>query len=232
MNNRFVQIILVLVTCGAVAFAIYSFMTNQPAQTTSSPTPSPSSSTTPTPVVDESPIPSPSVDPARVFTDKQGLSVANTVDTLTQGSSLFSIAQKHDMSVEALSKLNSIDNANSVFAGQTLVIPDDLTTDTYTVLFVTNTKRMEKETKAVAAGGSSLYSDPVTAAQTDVKGIYKLSADTPYSKSSETATRAIVTTSDTDKAVTVTLDKDTTSNLWLVRKVTIKITKTTTPTPE
>lgn len=228
MNNRITQLILVLVTCGAVAFAAYSFITNQPAATPS-PTPTPATTATPsaTPAPDTSPILSPSIDPARVFTDKQGLSLPNTLATLAQGSSLFDLAQKHDMSIEAISKLNSIDNPNSVFAGQSLIIPDDLTTDTYTVLFVLNPKRLEKEKKSIANGGSSLYSDAVTAAQTDLKGIYKLAADTPYSKSQETDAKVVLTTSDADKVITVTLEKDA-STLWVVKKVTIKITKATT----
>ncbi len=224
--NKLLQIILILVACGAVAFAIYSFMTNQPTPDTS-PTPTASASVSPSPIADASPVPTPSTDPARTFTDKQGLSVPNTVAVLAQGSSLFTLSQQYDMSAEAIAKLNSIDNSNSVFAGQSLIIPDDLTTDTYTVLFVNNPKRLEKEKKAIAAGSSSLYSDSITAAQTDVKGIYKLSADTPYSKAQETETKATLTTSDADKVVTVTLEKDT-NGFWLVRKVTIKITKAPT----
>jgi LysM repeat protein len=175
-------------------------------------------------------MPSPTVDPNRVFTDKQNLSLANQTATVSQGSSLFSIAQSNSISVTALAKLNSIDNPDTVKAGQTVVLPDDLTTDTYTVLFVTNPQRLDKEKKTVSTGGTSLYTDPITAAQTDVKGIYKLAADTPYSKSQESDTAVTLTTSDADKLVTVTMAKDA-SGLWLVKKLAIKITKTSSATP-
>jgi hypothetical protein len=71
-------------------------------------------------------------------------------------------------------------------------------------------------------GLTSLYSDPITAAQADARGLYGLGADTPYSKGNESATSVTLSTTDSEKVVSILMEK-LPSNLWVVKRVSIKM---------
>ena len=124
-------------------------------------------------------------------------------------------------------ELNNISDPDKVFAGTKLIIPDDSSSDTYTILYILNQKRLSKEKDKITAGGTSLYADPVTAAQSDIKNVYNLGADTPWSKTNEVGATITVSTSDKDRIVTATLEK-VEDGFWLVKKLIIKVTQTNT----
>ena len=176
--------IMSLIAIGAVTFAAYLLLSKSDTVSTSA-TPTPKVSNTPTPTPTGSPMPtaSPSATPSmtRTFSASQPLAVPNEVETLGAGMALSTIATNHGLTVTQLAALNGITDPNKVFEGQTLIIPDDATADNFTILFTLNKQRLAKEQQKIQAGTSSLYADPITAAQTDLRGIYGLAADTPYS---------------------------------------------------
>ncbi len=234
-STKFGVSILVLITLGALGFAAFSYF-NRPG-TTPLPSASPIALTTSTPSSAlESPVPSTSPTtsatpaPTRTLTAKQPLSVPNEVATIELGSSLFAVASSNGLRVSDLTTINGITNADTVQAGQTLIIPDDVSGDTYTILFVLNKTRLTKEEQKVKDGGTSLYGDAIGAAQIDTKGIYGLSADTPFSKSNETEKSVTLSTSDDTRIATVTMEK-TDTGLWYVKKLVIKISKAPSPSP-
>ncbi len=230
---------MVLTTVGAVAFAAYLYVNklNATSISPSTATPGPEITPTITKTANASPLssatepsPSPSLTPktvARNFSASQSLSQPNEVQTIGEGGSLFAVASDYRIKVSELAKLNGIANPDIVTVGQTVIVPDDVNSDQYLLLYVLNVSRLEKEKQKVADGGSSLYSDPITAAQTDTKGLYGLTADIPYSKSNETDLSVTLGSSDNDKIVTINMEKHE-SGFWLVKKVTIKLT---TPSP-
>lgn len=228
--------ILVLITVGAIAFAAFAYF-NRPG-TAPLPSAIPTSTATNSLTTDISTTPSPSTSPTisaspeatRTLTAKQPLTVPNEVATIELGSSLFAVASSNGLRISDLTTINNISNPDSVQAGQTIIVPDDVSGDTYTILFVLNKARLEKEEQKVKAGGTSLYSDPVGAAQIDTKGIYGLAADSPFSKSNETEKSVTLSTSNDTRLATVTMEK-TESGLWLVKKLVLKISKTPSPSP-
>lgn len=230
MDSRIGMAILSLITIGALSFAAFTYFnrpgTTPPVAVVASPTPKPTLSAIETTDPSASPTASASATPAptRSFSPSQALSMPSEVETLELGSSVFAIATKHSISMESLAKLNGISDINSVQAGKTLIIPDDVNGDSYTILFVLNKNRQSREEQKVKDGGSSLYTDPITAAQTDTKGIYGLGADTPFSKSNETDTAMTLSTSDENRIITISIEKLPTG-LWASKKMVIKITK-------
>ncbi len=217
-----------LVTIGAIAFASFIYLrqsgTSNPE---ASPTPTSLVSATNSSTPSSNTSPSPSTSPSattQVFSANQALTLPNQIDTIAEGGSLFETASNHSINVATLAKLNTITNPDSVLAGQTIIIPDDVTDNISTILFVVNTKRLDKEEQKTKSGLSSLYSDAISAARVDTKGIVGLGADTPYSKSTEDEKSMTLSTSDDEKIITVTLEK-TATNLWEVKKMVIKLTK-------
>jgi LysM repeat protein len=172
-----------------------------------------------------SPNPTPSISPSAVvgrdFNDRQNLAQPNLVETLPPGGSLALLAQNHNVSVRDLTQLNGLADANKVLSGQKVIIPDSVSGNTYLLLYLLNLQRLKKEEQQLAQG-TSIYADPITAAQADVKGIFSLQADTPYSKSNETEKTVTLSTTDEQKIVSIQLEKQT-AGLWLVKKVTIKL---------
>lgn len=235
MDHRLANWIMLFVTLGAVGFAAVVYLNQQssahPVVTASvapSTLPSATTSATPTPQASASPTPTatPTATSSRTFSTKDGVSVPNEIETIKSGGSLFTIAQERELSVNALAKLNGITDPNTVYAGQTVIVPDDITDNSYTILFVTNANRIDREKKKIESGGSTIYTDPVSAAQADTRGIYGLDANVPYSKSNETDTSVTLASSDTDKIVTLTMEKHA-SGLWTIKKMVIELTKET-----
>lgn len=225
MTTRIITILLATIAVGATAFAVYLYISQTDSgNKTSSPTPSPSS--TPTEETTSKPTPTASPETLReALGENQPLSLPNDRQKIPEGGSLSTLAESKGMTVSRLAKLNGIADANKVFAGQSVVLPDDVSGDTLIVLFVTNTSRDAKEASRITSGLTSLYSDPITAAQTDAKGLYGLAADTPYSKGSETATSVTLSTTDAEKVVSIQMEKLPT-NLWIVKRVSIKVVGT------
>lgn len=237
MDPRTANWIFGLITLAALGFSGYLYVNtsnSQLPQPTVSVVPSTSStlatSATPSPkptaTLETTASPSPSASPtsARKFSSSQGLSVPNEVETITSGSSLSTIANDHDLTSTELAKLNGISDPNTVYAGQTLTIPDDVDSGTYTILYILNTTRLAKEKGKIDAGATSLYSDPITAAQTDTKGIFGLKTDAPFSKSNETEKSVTLSTTVEDLIFTATVEKHE-SGLWIVKKLVVKETK-------
>ncbi len=189
------------------------------------PSASPTFSPTPTtsPKASSSPSPSPTAASDRKFSASQALAQPNEVELISEGGSLFNIAQEHSIKVSELAKFNAITDVNKVFVGQKIIVPDDTTDTSYTLLFVLNTARLTKEKQKITSGGTSLYTDPVGAAQTDLKDIYGLRADTPWSKTVDPNDAKTVSLSTSDSAsiitATVTQNED---SLWIIKKLVIK----------
>ncbi len=238
MNQRVIGTLLALITLGALGFAAFIYFNNSGTTTTQiivTPTPQPSalSSDLASPLVSTSPNPSATPTPNRSLSASQPLTVPSEVTTLPEGGSLFQVATDHSITVADITKINGISNADNVVAGQTLILPDDVNDTTYTFLFIVNKNRQTKEEQKLKDGGTSLYSDPISAAQTDTKGIFGLKADTPYSKTSqpkagEPETTVTLSTSDDEKIITLNLEK-TDTGLWLLKKMAVKFTKKDTP---
>lgn len=223
MTTKIITTLLACIAVGATAFAIYLYISQADTNKNSSATPSPTP--TPTSTVDSSVKPSPSATPETLqeaLGENQPLSLPNDRQKIAEGGSLSTLAQSKNMTVARLAKLNGIADPNKVFIGQSVILPDDVSGDTMIILFVTNTNRSAKESARIAAGLTSLYSDPVTAAQADAKGLYGLAADTPYSKGNEAATSVTLSTTDAEKVVSIQMEKLPT-NLWVVKRVTIKV---------
>lgn len=232
MDSRAVNWFFGLLTLGAIGFAAYIYLakadTAQPTVTSSiaPSTISPSLSESALPKVSASPIASPSTSPSstttRTFTATQALSQPNETATIESGGSLYSIAAEHNITVKLVSSINGISNPDSVFAGQKIIIPDDVGSGSATILFVTNGKRLEKEQAKIAAGSTSLYSAPITAAQSDAKGIAGITSDTPFSQSASGESATTLSTTNDIGTVTLSMEKDS-SGLWLIKKLTLKL---------
>ncbi|HEY1074104.1 MAG TPA: LysM domain-containing protein [Patescibacteria group bacterium] len=233
MDPRTANWIFGVITVGALAFAGITYVNksnSQLPQPTISVVPtgssSPQTSATMSPKATATPVPSASPANSRKFTTSQGLSLPNEVETIGTGGSLSTIAGEHNMTATELAQLNGIADANTIYAGQTIIIPDDIDTGTYTILYILNTTRLTKEKSKIESGASSLYSESVTAAQTDLKGIFSLKADSPFSKSNETEKNVTLSTTSEDKIFTATMEKHE-SGLWIVKKLVVKETKAT-----
>lgn len=234
MESRTLSWIFGLVALAAIAFAVFTYANKSatPTNVISSIAPTASEQLlseeiTPTPLASLKPSTSPSASPvvtsSRVFKASQSLSLPSEIATIESGGSLSGIAEDHGLRMSQVATVNSITDPNTVYAGQTIIIPDDVTDNVYTILFVTNTLRFEKEKQKLQAGSSSLYSDAISAARIDTKGIFGLTADTPYSQSDATETAVTLSTSDDKRIVTVSMQKDT-SGLWLTKKLVVKVT--------
>lgn len=236
MDSRAVNWFFGLLTLGAIGFAAYIYLakadTAQPIVTSSiapiAASPSSATSASPKPSMSPSALPSSSPSPAttRTFTATQALSQPNETTTIESGGSLYSIAAEHNITVKLLSSLNGISNPDSVFAGQKIIIPDDVSAGGATLLFVTNTKRLEKEQAKVTAGSTSLYSSAITAAQADTKGIAGITSDTPFSQSTSSETASSLTTTNDIGTITLSMEKDS-SGLWIIKKLTLKLASST-----
>lgn len=162
----------------------------------------------------------------RTPSERDGLSVPNTIETIEAGSSLFSIAQSHDIALNELTSVNNLSDPNKVIVGQTIIIPDNVSEDASVILFILNPNRLKKEEAKIAAGGTSLYVDPVSAVQSDAKGLYNVKADTPFSQSAQTNTTTTLSTTDANRIITCTMEK-TSTGLWFVKKLISKPVKPT-----
>jgi LysM repeat protein len=237
MDPRVTSTIFGLVTLGALGFAGFMYF-NRSGTTTVEATPSPSVALTasaepfslPSPLVSISPSASASVIPTpnRTFSPNQALSLPNEIVTITEGGSLFQVASEHSISTSELANLNGITNPDTVYVGQKLIIPDNADASSYTILFALNKSRMTKEEQKLQNGATSIYSDPISAAQADAKGIYGLASDTPYSKANEQDKAVTLSTGDDKKVVTITMEKSDTG-LWYIKKLVIKKTPQATP---
>ncbi len=234
MNSRVTNLIFGVITVAALGFAAYIYVNQSDKANpivTASLAPSTAVSASPTlkasPLATVTPLSSPSINPSaspttsRIFKDIQPLSLPGEVETIATGGSLFAIAQAHSIATSELAKLNGITDVDKVYAGQVIIIPDSADNFTYTFLFVTNPNRLTKEKQKLAAGGSSLYSDSITAAQTDTKGIYGLTSDTAFTKLNEKDTAVTLTATLDTGTVTLSMEKNE-ANLWLTKKMIIK----------
>lgn len=235
MDPRSLNMIFGLITIAAIGFGIFAYV-NSEDETTESATPPPAVvvSSAPTanssPLTSTSPSPPTTVTPApssRTFNASQSLSVPNETVTLEAGQSLFSIAQENGVKVADLAKLNNISDVNTVYEGQTILIPDDASTQSFTILFVTNTARLAKEKKKLETGSTSIYNEAIAAARADTKGIYGIADDAPFSKSNESETKVTLSSSDSEKLITIDMEKDS-SGLWLTKKLVIKLATSST----
>ncbi len=241
MHPRTTNWLFGLIALAAIGFAVVSYMGQSATPVTTitsalpSPTPTdtsltspaPTTTTTGSPVATTSPIASPTPAPNRTFSASQALAQPNEVEAITEGGSLFSVAQAHGIKVSELAKFNNITDVNKVYVGQKIIIPDDATESGYTLLFVVNTARLTKEKQKITSGGTSLYTDAVSSAQADLKGIYGLGADTPWSKTPDPADEKVVTlnTSGNGSTITATVTQNE-DGIWIVKKVSIKIGET------
>jgi LysM repeat protein len=236
MDSRAVNWFFGLLTLGAIGFAAYIYLekadTAQPSVTSSiapvGTTSSPSSSLSPKASVSPTVSPSTSPSPAttRAFTATQPLSQPNETATIESGGSLYSIAAEQNITVKLLSSINGISNPDSVFAGQKIIIPDDVGSGSATILYVLNPKRLEREQAKIASGSTSLYSSAITAAQSDAKGIAGIANDTPFSQTLSGETAATLTTTNDIGTITLGMEKDA-SGLWLLKKLTLKLASST-----
>jgi hypothetical protein len=231
MNSKALTIFLGLIATLAIAGAAYLYASQMGEVTPDSkptPTPSNSSSAAPTPETSGTPTPTASASATQTFTENQALSQPNDQQKIPEGGSLLSLISGRTITVSELAKLNGIGDPNKVLAGQKIIIPDDVSSDTYTILFIINQNRLKKEQQKITSGSTSIYSDAVTAAQADAKGIYSLASDTPYSQSNATETDVTLSTTDDARIVTISMEKQS-SGLWSIKKLTIKTLTKATP---
>ena len=225
MNPRIINAIFGLITIGAVAVAITVWTTSS-SLPESKPTPSTSPSTssivsTPTP----SPIVSPSATPSaspKQYSPTQGLAVANMIEVIEPGGSLVNVATKYSLTIDNLVKVNSIADQDKVFAGQTLVIPDSVTTTDYTVLYTLNESKLTVEKSKLTQGVKSIYSDPVTATYADAKNVFGINSDTPFSTTlNENGSAATLQSSTPSWIISVSLEKQA-DGLWVMKRLIAK----------
>lgn len=237
MNPKLISAIFGLIATGAIGVAIYfsvngSYKTGDDIATHATFTPSASPVTaSPTPLVTPSPLASmtPSASP-RNFLATQGLAVANLIEVIPAGGSLISVATLHNVTVDGLAKVNNLSNPNQVFAGQAIIVPDDVTATDYTILFTLNEARLAKEKAKKAAGTGSIYEDPVTATLADIRSLFGLGADTPFSSNqTENGAQTTLTTSNDTWFVSVGLEKQS-DEFWVVKRIIAKA-KIKTPAP-
>lgn len=227
-------LILVAIVAAGVVY-IYAQTKTAPVTTssTSSASASPLSTTSASPTTTSSASPSPTASstPNASLTATDNLSVANQLETLAPGGSLSGLSGKYNISISRLAQLNGISNPDSVYAGETIIVPDSVDTTNTTILFVLNKLRQTSEASKIAGGLVSIYSDPVSAAQHDINGINGLKTDTPYSKTNPTDTAVTLTNSTGNYLTTVSMSK-TADNLWYATKLTIlNNAPAATPTP-
>jgi LysM repeat protein len=231
MNSKALTIFLGLIATLAIASAAYLYasqMTGSTPDSKPTPTPSTSSSASPTAETSGTPTPSATASTTQTFSENQALSQPNDQQKIPEGGSLLSLLSGRTITVSELAKLNGIGDPNKVQAGQKIIIPDDVSSDTYTILFIINQNRLKKEQQKITSGATSIYSDAVTAAQADAKGIYGLVSDTPYSQSNVTETGVTLSTTDDARIVTIMMEKQA-SGLWTIKKLTIKTLTKATP---
>lgn len=213
---------------------------NQSAPATPTPDPNASSligtivTPTPSPTVTTSPSPSPtstaSTISQRTISASDNLSVINQLVAVPTGGSLFQIASDHNIDLTTLAALNNISDPNTVYAGQQIIIPDTFDSNSMTILFALNKSREAAEAAKLKSGLVSIYTDPTSAAQNDLKGIYDLNTSTPYSKIAESAASVTLTNSSGTRLTTVMMSK-TADGLWYASKAVINTNSSPTPTP-
>lgn len=214
MTSRIVITLLILALLSAIGFAAWIYITKQSLVSTPNASPTPTVSPLPTAS------PSPGL-PAKTYLDTQPLAIANQTTSLTPGSGLLTIAATYKVSLTTLLRVNGITNPDLVAANQTLVIPDQVDGTNYTILYVTNTAREQKESQKIQAGNRSVYSDPLVAAQTDAKGIAGIGLDTPFSQSPSGDQEVVLTTTNSDRLITIKLKK-LESGIWAINQLSIK----------
>lgn len=196
-----------------------------------------SPSPTPTPSLVLSPTPTPSLIPTLIpstktteLSESQNLAVANTRVILKSGDSLAKIAGQHSISSVDLLRVNSLANADKVFAGQTLIVPDSVKNNEYTILYTYNQNRSSKELKKHQSGTKSVYNDPVTATIADSGGLFGIGVDTPFSTQQSSATKqATLSTRSDTWFISVGLEQDS-NNFWTITRILAKFSPPT-PTP-
>lgn len=215
MTSRIVITLLVLALVASLGFAAWVYMTKQTTVVTQK-------DVTATPVTTVTPTtaPSPRV-AAASLTDADPLTVANQRAKLEQGTGLLTLSSQYKVSLTTLMRVNGISDANLVQANQTIVIPDSTDETTYTVLFATNTARLQREAAKLTSGSRTIYSDPITAAQNDAKGIAGIANDTPFSQTTTNDNVISLTTTNSERIITVRLQK-LESSLWAIDQITIK----------
>lgn len=219
-------LILVAIVAAGVVY-IYAQTKTAPVTTSSTTTAtptdtsSPTASASPTTTSIASPSPTTSSTPNASLTSTDNLSVANQLEILAPGGSLSTLSSKYNISISRLAQLNGIANPDSVYAGETIIVPDSVDATNTTILFVLNKLRQTSEASKIAGGLVSIYSDSVSAAQHDINGINGLKTDTPYSKTNPTDTAVTLTNSTGNYLTTVSMSK-TTDNLWYATKLTIQ----------
>lgn len=229
MNSRLVNWLFGLVALGAIGAAVYFAMNNQ-----SSLVPDPAASSLPKTATSTSPLSSskpissasPSALPASsnksLATANATLSLPGQIATVPSGGSLVTVAAQNDVTIDQLAKVNNLTDANKVFAGQSIIIPDDVSANAYTLLFTLNDARLAKEKAKLASGGTSIYSDVVIGAIADTKGLFDIVADTPFSTTmSADQKSATLSTSSSNWAITIGSEKQA-DNLWIVKRLVAK----------
>lgn len=224
MNPRLINSLFGLIALAGVGIGVYSWVSTQSSPPTTNPTATPSAnqSISPKPTI-APPTSTPTSSPSTVqYSETQNLSIPNRTETLGAGGNLVSIASKYGVTIAQLTKVNNLPNPDKLLAGQTIVVPDAVTSSDYTVLYTLNENRLASERKRVSNGSKSIYNDPITATLADTKSLFGIAADAPFStNTSDSANSITLTTTNDTWFISVGLEKSA-DGFWAIKRLIAK----------